>query len=259
MELNPPSLGVEAEPAQPLFLSADEGLRFLPGSRSFLRRTRLVNGLLGTWPIVFGSGSWLEAHLAARLALASRQPNLRGCGISAQEVWDLVQQELQQGNAGAPLVVLCDSIDADQGRGLTRRLRGLSETLQVIVVVQNDGWLSDANLADCQAQGIVHAESFGTGVVVRALQALRRGQSYRDPRVHERIGGSEVVPLTGRERQVLQGLVRGFSNKQIAEQAEIAATTVRDYVGSLCRKLNAANRTEVLSRAIALGLAHPRP
>jgi DNA-binding NarL/FixJ family response regulator len=259
MELNSPSLGVEAEPAQPRFLSADEGLRFLPGSRAFLRRTRLVNGLLGTWPIVFGSGSWLEAHLAARLALASRQPNLRGCGISAQEVWDLVQRELLQGNTGAPLVVLCDSIDADHGRDLTRRLRLLSQTLQVIVVVQSDGWLSAAALADCEAQAIVHGESFGTGVVVRALQALRRGQNYVDPRVRERIGDAAEVLLTGRERQVLQGLVRGLSNKQIAEQAEIAATTVRDYVGSLCRKLNAANRTEVLSRAIALGLAHPRP
>ena len=48
-----------------------------------------------------------------------------------------------------------------------------------------------------------------------------------------------------RERQVLQGLVRGLSNKQIALEAEIAATTVRDYVAALCRKLGAANRTQV--------------
>lgn len=79
----------------------------------------------------------------------------------------------------------------------------------------------------------MHGESFGTGVVVRALQALRRGQNYVDPRVRERIGDAAEVLLTGRERQVLQGLARGLSNKQIAEQAEIAATTVRDYVSSL--------------------------
>ncbi|MFM7265755.1 MAG: response regulator transcription factor, partial [Cyanobium sp.] len=232
MESNPLGSGGGTTRESLLFVSPDQSLRFLPSSRSFLRRTRLVNGLLGTWPIVFGSGSWVEAHLTTRLALASRQPNLRGCGINAQEVWDLVQRELQQGNAGAPLVVLCDSIDADQGRDLTRRLRLLSQTLQVIVVVQNDGWLSAAALADCQAQAIVHGESFGTGVVVRALQALRRGQNYVDPRLRERIGAPAEVLLTGRERRVLQGLARGLSNKQIAEQAEIAATTVRDYVSS---------------------------
>jgi len=241
-----------------MFAAPGESLRFVPDSTAFLRRTRLVNGLLGSWPIVFGSGSWLEAHLVARLALAPRMPNLRGCGISEQEVWDLVQQELEEGSRGAPLVVLCDSLSNDQGRGLMRRLRSLPQAPPIIAVVQNDQWLSAANLADCQAQAIVHGESFGTGVVIRALQALRRGKAYLDPRIRERVDQSRAVSLSGRERQVLQGLARGLTNKQIAEQAEIAATTVRDYVGNLFQKLEAANRTQVVSRAIALGLLQPR-
>ena len=241
-----------------LFAGAGETLRFVPASRGFLRRTRLVNGLLGSWSIVFGSGSWLEAHLVTRLGVASRQPNLRGCGINEQEVWDLVQQERRRDSGQPPLVVLCDSISDDQGRALARRLRGLSKALQIILVVQNDRWLTPASLAKCKAQAIVHGESFGTGVVIRALQALRRGQTYVDPRIQERLESSLAVVLSGRERQVLDGLAQGLSNKQIAQMAEIATTTVRDYVGTLCRKLDAANRTEALSRAIALGLVHPR-
>ncbi len=260
MEGSSVGFGGEPNPVPLLFAAPGESRRFLPGSRAFLRRTRLVNSLLGGWPIVFGSGSWLEAHLVARLALASRQPNLRGCGITEQEVWDLVQQELEleQGNRGAPLVVICDSLAADKGQALTRRLLSSSEALQIILVVQNDQWLTAASLADCQAQAIVHGESFGTGVVIRALQALRRRQTYVDPRLHERLQAPAVVQLNGRERQVMQGLVRGLSNKQIAEEAEIATTTVRDYVSRLCRRLGAANRTQVVSRAIALGLAQPR-
>ena len=50
----------------------NEALRFLPGGRAFQRRT----------------------HLVARLALALSQPNLRGCGVPEQEVWDLIQLEL---------------------------------------------------------------------------------------------------------------------------------------------------------------------
>jgi hypothetical protein len=137
-----------------LFAARGESLRFVPGSAAFLRRTWLVNGLLGSWPIVFGSGSWLEAHLVARLALAPRLPNLRGCGISEQEVWDLVQQELEEGNRGAPLVVLCDSLTHDQGRGLMRRLRCLPQAPTIIAVVQNDHWLNSANLVYCQAQSM---------------------------------------------------------------------------------------------------------
>ena len=249
------SHGLVGEPdPERLFASPGETLCFVPGSRAFLRRTRLVNGLLGGWPIVFGSGSWLEAHLVARLAMASRQPNLRGCGINAQAVWDLVLQELEQGHCGPPLVVLCDSLGADQVSALTQRLRALSQAVQIAVLVQNERWLTAATLVDCQAQAIVHAESFGTGVVIRALQALRRGQTYHDPRIRERLDDTRAIPLNWRERQVLQGLVRGLSNKQIALEAEIAATTVRDYVSALCRKLGAANRTQVVSRAIDLGL-----
>ena len=258
MEESLVGFGCEPNPKPLLFASPGETHRFLPGSRAFLRRTRLVNSLLGGWPIVFGSGSWLEAHLVARLALASRQPNLRGCGITEQEVWDLVQQELEQGNRGAPLVVICDSLAADQGQALTGRLLSSNQALKTMLVVQNDQWLTAATLADCQAQTIVHAESFGTGVVIRALQALRRGQTYVDPRLSERLHETAAVQLNGRERQVLQGLARGLSNNQIAEEAEIASTTVRDYVSRLCRRLGAANRTQVVSRAIALGLVKPR-
>lgn len=258
MEGSTHSFSGEPNPKPLLFASAGETQRFLPGSRAFLRRTGLVNKLLGGWPIVFGSGSWLEAHLVARLGLASRQPNLRGCGITEQEVWDLVQAELDQGNRGAPLVVICDSLAADRGQALTRRLLRSNKALQIILVVQNDQWLTAALLAECQAQAIVHAESFGTGVVIRALQALRRGLTYVDPRVSERLHDSAAVQLNGREQQVLHGLARGLSNKQIAEEAEIASTTVRDYVSRLCRRLGAANRTQVVGRAIALGLVQPR-
>ena len=141
---------------------------------------------------------------------------------------------------------------------MTQRLRALNQAVQIIVLVQNEQWLTAATLADCQAQVIVHAESFGTGVVICALQALRRGQTYQDPRIRERLDDSVTVQLNGRERQVLQGLARGLSNKQIAQNAEIATTTVRDYVSRLCRRLGASNRTQVVTRAIAMGLLRQR-
>ncbi len=89
----------------PIFAEPGETRRFVPGSRGFLRRTQLVNALVGHWPLVVGTGSWLEAHLMARMGAAARLPVLKGCGVTEQEVWDLVQQVLQQGD-GPPLVML---------------------------------------------------------------------------------------------------------------------------------------------------------
>jgi len=248
---------MQAESIPEPLLLADPGetLRFLSTSPGFIRRTRLVNQLLGSWAIVIGTGSWLEAHLVTRLGLASRTPNLRGCGINAQQVWDLVQRELQQGQKQVPLVILTDSLEADQGRALMRRLRSRRRSLQILLLVQDDQWLSAEALAECQAQAIVHVQSFGRGTLVRALQALRRGQTFLDPRLQAHLQEPGGIALNGRERQTLHGLARGLTNKQIAQENEIAATTVRDYVSSLCRKLGVHNRTQVVSRAIALGLA----
>ena len=248
----------ESMPEPLLLPETDESLRFVPRSPGFLRRTRLVNGFLGGWSIVIGTGSWLEGHLVARLGMATRQPNLRGCGINAKEVWDLVQQELRLEPNKAPLVVLTDSFEADQGRELMQRLRQRRQSLQILLLVQDDQWLTAEALADCQAQAIVHVQSFGTGTLIRALQALRRGQTFLDPRLQARLQEPGGIALNGRERQTLAGLARGLTNKQIAQEHEIAATTVRDYVSSLCRKLGVNNRTQVVSRAIALGLTRER-
>ncbi|MFM2158284.1 MAG: hypothetical protein RLZZ124_758 [Cyanobacteriota bacterium] len=232
-------------------LGAERTPRFVPRSEGFQRRNRLADALLAQFTIVVGTGSWLEAHLAARLGRARGLPNLAGCGISAQEVEDLTDALPQDSPA---LLILSDSIAADQGRRLIQRLRRRRRDLQILLLVQDDRWLTLETLSACRAQAIVHVESFGSGTTIRALQALRRGQSFLDPRLQEKLDQQARCRLTGREHQTLTGLSRGWSNRQIAAGLGIAPATVRDYVSSLCHKLAAANRTEVVSKAIALGL-----
>ena len=99
--------------------------------------------------------------------------------------------------------------------------------MQILLLVQQDHWLTAVTLADCQAQTIVQVESFGSGTLIRALQALRRWKSYLDPRLQERLR-QMPISLTGREDHVLRGVSRGLSNKAIAGEMGIADTTVRD-------------------------------
>ena len=216
-----------------------------------------MNGLLGTWPIVVGTGSWVEAHLVARLATEARLPNLCGCGVTTDEVLDLVQ-EVDDERKELPLVLLLDSVAPDQGRKLMEDLHRRHPDLKILLIVQDSRWLTAMALEQCRAQAIVDVQSFGSGSLIRALQLLRRGQRYLDPSLRERLQQGDGVPLSGRERQMLDGLVRGLTNRQIATENEIATTTVRDYVSSLLRKLEATNRTQALSRAISMGFVRPR-
>jgi DNA-binding CsgD family transcriptional regulator len=61
-------------------------------------------------------------------------------------------------------------------------------------------------------------------------------------------------PLTRRERDVLERLVEGLSNKAIAAQLGISDQTVKFHVAAICGKLGAANRTDAVRRAIRRGL-----
>jgi DNA-binding NarL/FixJ family response regulator len=49
--------------------------------------------------------------------------------------------------------------------------------------------------------------------------------------------------LSARELQGLGGLTRGLSNKEIARELELQEVTIKLHVKTLCRKLEAKNRT----------------
>jgi LuxR family maltose regulon positive regulatory protein len=63
-----------------------------------------------------------------------------------------------------------------------------------------------------------------------------------------------VDPLTAREREVLELIAEGLSNREIAARLFIATSTVKGYVHSLLRKLEADSRTKAISRARELHL-----
>lgn len=63
--------------------------------------------------------------------------------------------------------------------------------------------------------------------------------------------------LTEREIEVLQAASRGLTNKQIGHELGISARTVQVHLYTIYQKLNAANRTEAVLRALSLNLITP--
>jgi len=94
---------------------------------------------------------------------------------------------------------------------------------------------------------------------LRRLQAaFRPGEARAVP--PQVIPAAEVAapelaePLTERELQVLALLAAGISNQQIASELVVALETVKKHVSHILGKLGAANRTQAVARARALGL-----
>lgn len=91
------------------------------------------------------------------------------------------------------------------------------------------------------ARGLVVLPKAMTGRLVQGTAVF--GESVEDP--------SE--PLTAREREVLDLLGRGLSNKKIARDLKISEHTVKFHVSSIYAKLGAENRAEAVSIGARLG------
>ena len=76
----------------------------------------------------------------------------------------------------------------------------------------------------------------------------------RDPERRE-FPHTDVPRLTSRELEVLRGLVRGLSNKEIARDLSISPETVKGYLENVYRKLEVPDRVSAVGRARSLGLA----
>jgi len=100
--------------------------------------------------------------------------------------------------------------------------------------------------------------SLGTDALLAALQMVAAGEVYVP--VEMMAADSPITPrsqgwLTGRERDVLNGLLSGQSNKEIARKHGLSEVTIKHHLKSLRSKLGARNRTHAVCRAIELGVA----
>jgi len=91
--------------------------------------------------------------------------------------------------------------------------------------------------------------------LLTAVRSVYSGQNYLPPAIATRLMDRMRSPeLSSRERSVLELLVKGRTNKEIAQALAIAETTARDHVSSIFMKLHATDRTQASTIAIQRGL-----
>jgi DNA-binding NarL/FixJ family response regulator len=94
-----------------------------------------------------------------------------------------------------------------------------------------------------------------TDDLVSTIRAVHAGRSHIPPviaqRLAERVGTEELTP---REFDVLEQIVRGCSNKEIATALDISEATVKTHINSLLGKLGVTDRTQAATAAIQRGI-----
>jgi NarL family two-component system response regulator LiaR len=174
------------------------------------------------------------------------------------------EQAVEQAERLNPDVVLMDLVMPKlDGVAAMRALRERVPNARVIVLTS---FLDEETLLPALRAGAAGylLKDAPPQELARAVRAARAGEALLDPAVAARLvsafaGDAEPLDnLTPRERDVLVLIGRGFPNKQIARELDIAEKTVKTHVGHVLAKLGVADRTQAAVVAVRAGLVNPR-
>jgi two-component system, LuxR family, response regulator FixJ len=136
------------------------------------------------------------------------------------------------------------------GIDLLKKLKDLKVDVPVILVTGH----GDVPLA-VEAMKIGAADfsekPFDDEVLLQAVRSACNRQGSKDKHQAERAEiDSRLATLSNREREVLQGLVRGLANKQIAFDLGISPRTVEIYRANLMTKMQASSLSDLVRMAL---------
>jgi two-component system response regulator NreC len=207
----------------------------------------------------------VEDHIVVRQgikALLSDEPDLEIVGEA-----DNGREALQAVMELQPNLVLMDiSMPGLNGIEATRQIRQRHPEVKVIVLSMHANEEYVFQVLRAGASGYVLKQS-DSSEVLTAIRAALAGGSFLSPpisrtviddyvrRVEARGEESELDLLTSREREVLQLLAEGMSNREIAEQLNISIKTVETHRSNMMSKLDVDSKTELIKYALRKGWA----
>lgn len=157
-------------------------------------------------------------------------------------------------DAGAGCIITDVRMPEISGIDLLRRLKERKIGIPVIVITGH----GDVPLAvEAMKIGAVDflEKPFDDEVLLAAVRAALSRQNVDAKRQAERADiDARLAALSSRERDVLQGLVTGLANKQIAFKLGISPRTVEIYRSNLMTKMRALSLSDLVRMALLAGI-----
>jgi DNA-binding NarL/FixJ family response regulator len=154
-----------------------------------------------------------------------------------------------------PRVVVMDfALPSMNGAVATRLIRKASSEVEVLMLSMHSENNFVRTCLGAGARGYLLKNAVDLELV-DAVKQVAQGIEVLDPRLAKMPKGEETPALTAREMEVLQLIVHGKSNKEIAVVLGVSANTVAVHRANLMQTLGIHNTAELVVYAIRNGLA----
>ena len=209
-----------------------------------------------------------DDHLmrAGLVELLSNDPTIDIIGQAATG-----REAIEQTRRLAPDVVLMDIRMPDlDGIAATRELSRVAPAARVLILTtfEQDDYIFGALRAGASGFLLKRARP---EELIAAVHTIANGDSLLSPSVTRRVidriaqqptpeltDQTKLTELTPREREVLQLIARGMSNREIAATLVVEESTIRTHVKRILIKLDLRDRVQAVIFAYETGMNRPR-
>ncbi len=191
----------------------------------------------------------VRTGLAASLSLEPEMVVVAECG-SGEEAVQLYRQHQPD------LVIMDGRLPRMSGAEAAAAIRAEFPQARVLMLSVRDGEEDIHQAVQAGVFGYVHKAALREEIIA-AIRAGYAGHEYFPPAIAAKLAARRKRPeLTSRELEVLQLIVEGRSNKEIASALQVAEVTAKLHVGRILEKLGVADRTQAATVAIQRGYIH---
>jgi NarL family two-component system response regulator LiaR len=164
-----------------------------------------------------------------------------------------------------PDIVIMDVVMPKlDGLEATKQVRQESPATALLILTAYSDIRYIIGLLEAGAAGYLLKNAPGKDVV-KAIRAVRSGESVLDPEVTRKLvqrlaslsrGTDEREPsgqLTAREMEILRWAAHGLSNKEMSEKLFISLRTVKAHMTNIFNKLGCSSRTDAIIKGLKQG------
>jgi DNA-binding NarL/FixJ family response regulator len=183
--------------------------------------------------------------------------------LGSQSGWEIVavaadgREAIEKAKETKPDVAIVDySLPTFNGVEVTRQIREWLPKTEVLIFTMHDNETLIERLLHAGARGYLR-KSDANHYLITAIEALAAHKPFLTAEVSEALitafaarCGHRGSALTNRERQVVQLVAEGHSNKSIAKLLNISLKTVETHRTTVMRKLNLSSTAALVRYAI---------